>query len=159
MLEYNGNLEATRDKWRNLWLHTGDMVRQDEEGQYFFVDRNNDAIRRRGENISSYEVEVEMRGHPEVMEVAAIGVASVNYESEVMVFVKLIPDAAADPAELQGFLKGRLPYFMVPRYVEIVDEFEKTMTQRINKAVLREAGVGPRTWDAREFGLEATRND
>jgi carnitine-CoA ligase len=159
MLEYNGNLEATREKWRNLWLHTGDMVRQDEEGQFFFVDRNNDAIRRRGENISSYEVEVETRAHPDVLEVAAIGVPSENYESEVMVFVKLVDGASAEPAELQGFLKQRLPYFMVPRFVQVVDEFEKTITQRINKAVLREAGVGPETWDAREFGLEATRHD
>jgi crotonobetaine/carnitine-CoA ligase len=158
MLEYNDQLEATRDKWRNLWLHTGDLVRQAEDDQYFFVDRNNDAIRRRGENVSSYEVEAETRAHPDVMEVAVIGVPSENYESEIKACVRLIPDATVTHAELLAFLKQRLPYFMVPRYIEFVDEFAKTPTQRISKTALRELGVNEATWDAREHGLEATRH-
>jgi crotonobetaine/carnitine-CoA ligase len=158
MLEYHDQLEATRDKWRNLWLHTGDLVRQAEDEQFYFVDRNNDAIRRRGENVSSFEVEAETRAHPDVMEVAVIGVPSENYESEIKACVRLIPDAAVTHAELLVFLKQRLPYFMVPRYIEFVQEFTKTTTQRISKNVLRESGVNEATWDAREHGLEATRH-
>jgi crotonobetaine/carnitine-CoA ligase len=159
MLEYHRALDATREKWRNLWLHTGDLVRQDEEQQFFFVDRNNDAIRRRAENVSSFEVETEVRGHPAVQEVAVIGVPSENYESDIKACVRLVPGAAVTHEELLAFLKQRLPYFMVPRYLEFVPEFEKTSTQRISKAYLREAGVTPDTWDARAHGLEATRRD
>ena len=157
MLEYHDQLEATRDKWRNLWLHTGDMVRIGEDGQYYFVDRNNDAIRRRGENVSSFEVEAEARSHPDVMEAAVIGVPSENYESEIKACVRLVPDATVTHEQLLAHLKERLPYFMVPRYIEFVDEFVKTSTQRISKNSLREAGVTEATWDAREHGLEATR--
>jgi crotonobetaine/carnitine-CoA ligase len=157
MLGYHDQLEATRAKWRNLWLHTGDLVRQAEDGQYYFVDRNNDAIRRRGENVSSFEVEAETRSHPSVMEVAVIGVPSENYESEIKACVRLVPDATVTHEELLAHLKERLPYFMVPRYIEFVAEFAKTSTQRIAKANLREAGVTEATWDAREHGLEATR--
>ena len=159
MLEYHRALDATREKWRNLWLHTGDLVRQDETDQFFFVDRNNDAIRRRGENVSSFEVETETRGHPDVMEVAVIGVPSENYESDIKACVRLVPEASVTHEELLAFLKQRLPYFMVPRYLEFVPEFAKTATQRISKANLREAGVTPETWDARAHGLEATRRD
>jgi crotonobetaine/carnitine-CoA ligase len=159
MLEYHRQPEATREKWRNLWLHTGDLLRQGEEGQFFFVDRNNDAIRRRGENISSYEVEMEIRSHAEVAEVAVIGVPSEHYEYEVKACVRLVPGAAVEAAALHDHLRERLPYFMVPRYIEFVEEFEKTSTERINKAVLRERSLTADTWDAQAHGLEARRND
>ncbi|HEX4466715.1 MAG TPA: AMP-binding protein [Solirubrobacteraceae bacterium] len=158
MLEYHGRPDATREKWRNLWLHTGDLVRQDEDGQFFFVDRNNDAIRRRGENVSSYEVEAETRGHADVLEVAVIGVPSENYESEIKACVRLVPGATVTHEQLLAFLKERLPYFMVPRFIEFVEEFAKTATQRISKTALREQGVNDATWDARAHGLEATRH-
>jgi crotonobetaine/carnitine-CoA ligase len=154
MLEYHREPEATRDKWRNLWLHTGDLLRQGEQGQLFFVDRNNDAIRRRGENISSYEVETETRSHSQVAEVAVIGVPSENYEYEVKACVRLVPGATVNQAAIHDHLRERLPYFMVPRYIEFVEEFAKTSTERINKGVLRERGLTTATWDARAHGLE-----
>ena len=155
MLRYHGMPDATEQKFRNLWLHTGDMVRQADDGHIYFVDRNNDAIRRRGENISSYEVEAETRSHPQVMEVAVIGVPSENYESDIKACVRLVPGATLTHEELLAYLKPRLPYFMVPRYIEFVVEFAKTPTQRISKQALRETGVSAATWDARAHGLEA----
>jgi carnitine-CoA ligase len=159
MLRYHEMPDATQEKFRNLWMHTGDVVREGEDGHIFFVDRNNDAIRRRGENISSFEVEAETRSHPQVMEVAVIGLPSENYESDIKACVRLVPDATLRHEELLAYLKPRLPYFMVPRYIEFVDEFVKTPTQRIAKQALREAGITEATWDARAHGLEAKRSD
>lgn len=145
--------DATASAWRNGWFHTGDLFRRDQAGNYFFMDRAKDAIRRRGENISSFEVEVELLAHPDVLEAAAVGVASDHGEEDVLVVVvpKLL--ASIDPAELIGYLAGRMAHFMVPRFVRVVAALPKTPTSKIEKHVLRAEGVTPDTWDRESVGL------
>ncbi|MBO6633473.1 AMP-binding protein [Parvibaculum sp.] len=144
---YHKNPEATARAWRNGWFHTGDAFRRDEAGNFFFVDRIKDAIRRRGENISSFEVEAEIVAYPDVQEAAAIGVPSDLGEDEVMAVVAPVAGRGIDPAALTAFLAERLPYFMVPRYIRIVAELPKTPTAKVQKADLRREGVTADTWD------------
>jgi crotonobetaine/carnitine-CoA ligase len=154
---YYKNPEATAAAWRNGWFHTGDAFRKDADGTFFFVDRMKDAIRRRGENISSFEVEAEIAAHPLVNEVAVIPVPSEFSEEEVMCVVAATPGAVIDPKELLEFLVPRLPHFMVPRYVRIVDALPKTPTQKIQKHLLRAAGVTDDTWDREKAGIRIGR--
>lgn len=154
---YNRNPEATAKAWRNGWFHTGDAFRVDAEGNYFFVDRMKDAIRRRGENISSFEVETEVCAHPAIKEAAAVAVASELAEDEVMVAVSLAEGRALDPEELIRFLLPRMAHFMVPRYVRIVDELPKTPTQKVQKHLLRSEGVTADTWDREKAGVVVKR--
>jgi crotonobetaine/carnitine-CoA ligase len=154
---YNGMPEATAASWRNGWFHTGDLMYRDAHGNFFFVDRQKDAIRRRGENISSIEVEIEVDEHPAVAEVAAIGVASPDGEDEVMVVIAAKPDVRLDPAELIEFLKPRMAHFMVPRYVRILPSLPKTATNKIQKAQLRADGVTADTWDRDAAGPSLKR--
>ncbi len=151
--------EATARAWRNGWFHTGDGFRRDADGNYYFVDRLKDTIRRRGENISSFEVEAEVMGHPAVREAAAVAVKSEISESEVLVVVSLQPGASLDPVDLIDFLRPRLPYFMIPRYVRVLDELPKTPTQKIEKHVLRATGltVGD-AWDREAANVRVTRD-
>jgi carnitine-CoA ligase len=116
-----------------------------------------DALRRRGENVSSFEVERTVNEHAAVYESAVVAVPSALSEDEIKVVVVLQPDATLDPAELTTFLIDRLPYFMVPRYVEVADALPKTPTHKVQKALLREAGVGPTTWDREAAGIRVTR--
>jgi crotonobetaine/carnitine-CoA ligase len=146
-LGYNGMAEATVKAWRNLWFHTGDRGRFAPDGQLIFLDRNNDAIRRRGENISSFEVEREVCRHPAILEAAAVAVPG-HVDDEIKVCVVIRPDTRLTPAELHEFLEGRLPRFMVPRYIEILSKFPKTPTEKVRKNLLRESGVSAATWDA-----------
>ena len=149
---YNGNPEATALAWRNGWFHTGDGFRVDAEGRYTFVDRIKDAIRRRGENISSAEVEAEVVAHPLVKEAAAVAVASEHGEDDVLIAVVLAEGAVLDAADLLHFLLPRMPHFMVPRYVRFVDDLPRTPTHKIQKHVLRAmdpAGV----WDREQAGI------
>jgi len=140
--------ERTAEAWRNGWFHTGDgFVRED--GRYHFVDRIKDSMRRRGENISSTEVEAYVNQHLLVAETAAIGVPSEHGEDEVKVCVVLHPGAELSPAELHAFLQERMPAFMVPRYIEFLVDPERTEAmQRIKKPALRADPVNERTWDA-----------
>ena len=154
---YDGMPEATATVWRNGWFHTGDLFRKDTHGNYFFVDRTKDTIRRRGENISSFEVEAAVRSHPAISEVVAVGVASEVAEQEVLVAVTERPGCRVDPVELFEFLVPRLPYFMVPRYVRIVAEIPKTETNKPRKLVFRDEGVTPDTWDREREGLSLRR--
>jgi len=124
--------------FRNLWLHTGDAFRRDSDGTYYFVDRIRDYIRRRGENISSADVEREVNAHPAVLESAAVAFPSDLGEDEVAVFVLPRAQAGVQPDELISFLSGRLPRFMVPSRVEVVGELPKTPTGKIRKHVLRD---------------------
>jgi len=149
--------EATAKVWRNGWFHTGDVFRQDTEGNFFFVDRRKDVIRRRGENISSIEVEAEVLRHPSVSEAIAVGVASEFTEEEVLIAVVAKPGAALEARELVEFLMERLAYFMVPRYVRIVDAIPKTETNKPRKVVFREQGVTADTWDRESAGLRLRR--
>ena len=154
---YFRNPEATARAWRNGWFHTGDAFRVDAAGNYFFVDRIKDAIRRRGENISSFEVETEVGAHPAVKEAAAVAVASDEGEDEVLVAVSLADGARLDPEDLIRFLLPRMAHFMVPRYVRVVDELPKTPTQKVQKHVLRTEGLTADTWDRAAAGIEVKR--
>lgn len=154
---YNANPEATAEAWRNGWFHTGDAFRMDEDGYFYFVDRVKDAIRRRGENISSFEVELEVCAHPDVREAAAIAVPSEFSEDEVMVVVAAAPDRIIDRVELSNFLAERMPYFMVPRYIRILDELPKTPSAKVMKAELRKEGITADTWDRQAAGIRLRR--
>ena len=154
---YYKNPEATVRAWRNGWFHTGDAFRLDEAGNFFFVDRMKDAIRRRGENISSFEVETEVSAHPAVREAAAVAVASEIAEDEVLVVVSLAQGQTLDPAELIQFLLPRMAHFMVPRYVRILPELPKTPTQKVQKHLLRTEGVTADTWDREKAGIKIRR--
>ncbi len=147
MKGYLDNAEATAEAYRNCWLHTGDMAHSDADGNFYFVDRIADAIRRRGENISSFEVEREVNAHPSVLESAAVGVASEHTEEELAIFAVAAEGVEVDPAELHRFLRKRAPRFMVPRYIQIVEALPKTDTGKVQKATLREAGLAS-AWDA-----------
>jgi crotonobetaine/carnitine-CoA ligase len=141
MRGYLDNPEATARSYRNCWLHTGDLAYRDEDGNFYFLDRISDAIRRRGENISSFEVEREVNAHPNVLESAAIGVASEHTEQELMVFAVPVPGASLTAEELHRFLAERAPRFMVPRYIEIIESLPKTPTDKIRKSALRDRGA------------------
>jgi crotonobetaine/carnitine-CoA ligase len=154
---YNANAEATARAWRNGWFHTGDAFRRDEAGNFFFVDRMKDAIRRRGENISSFEVEAEIVAHPKVREAAVVGVPSEFGEDEVMAIVAPVPGAEIDPVELIAFLTTRLAHFMVPRYLRFLSELPKTPTQKVEKHLLRNDGVTDDTWDRESAGIRLKR--
>jgi crotonobetaine/carnitine-CoA ligase len=144
--------EATAKSFRNLWFHTGDRAYRDDDGYFYFVDRIKESIRRGGENISAFEVEQPVNGHPAVLESAAFGVPSELAEEELKVAVVLQPGAELAPDALVAYCRERLPGFMVPRYVEFVDELPRTGTGKIARHALREAGDGgitDRTWDAK----------
>lgn len=150
--------EATVAAWRNQWLHTGDGFIRDAEGRFFFVDRIKDAIRRRGENISSVEVETEVNAHPAVLESAAVAVPSEYGEDEVKIVVVRRPGHDVEAEELIDHLTARMAKFMVPRYVEFLTELPKTPTQKVRKVELRAAGVTAATWD-REIPPSPARAD
>jgi crotonobetaine/carnitine-CoA ligase len=150
---YHRDPQATAAAWRNGWFHTGDAFRRDSAGNFFFVDRLKDAIRRRGENISSFEVEAEALCHPAVQEAAAIAVTGADLEDDVMLVVTCNAGHALDPRELLEFLAPRMAHFMLPRYVRVVDAMPKTPTAKIEKHRLRSEGVTARTWDREAHGI------
>jgi crotonobetaine/carnitine-CoA ligase len=154
---YLGDPQATADAWRNGWFHTGDLMRRDEAGNFFFVDRKKDAIRRRGENMSSMEVEIEVCSHPSVREAAAYGVDIGDGEQEVMVTCAPAADSVIDPRELIEYLIPRMPHFMVPRYIRVKDALPKTPTNKIQKTELRAEGVTPDTFDREAAGVVVKR--
>lgn len=154
---YYKNPEATAQAWRNGWFHTGDGFRKDEHGNYFFVDRMKDAIRRRGENISSFEVEAEILTHPKIRECAVVAVPNEMAEDDVLAIVAPATGAAVDPLELLEFLKPRLAHFMLPRYVRIMTDLPRTPTQKVEKYVLRQQGLTSDTWDREKAGVKICR--
>lgn len=150
---YFGMPDKSFEAWRNGWFHTGDAFRCDEEGNYYFIDRIKDAIRRRGENISSFEVEASLDEHEAVAESAAVAVPSELGEDEVKIVVVLKPGARLSELDLVNWLAERMPQFMVPRFVEFVDALPKAgATLRTQKSVLREQGITERTWDRERHG-------
>jgi crotonobetaine/carnitine-CoA ligase len=154
---YNANPEATALAWRNGWFHTGDAFKVDADGNYFFVDRFKDSIRRRGENVSSFEVEVEVCAHPAVREAAAVAVPSEFSEDEILVAVSPSEGQTIDPSELLAFLKPRMAHFMVPRYIRIIDDLPKTPTRKVEKYLIRQSGVTDDTWDREKAGISVKR--
>jgi crotonobetaine/carnitine-CoA ligase len=155
---YYGMPEATAAAWRNGWFHTGDGFTYDEDGYYYFVDRLKDTIRRRGENISSFEVEGMVNQHPAVGETAAVAVPSDVTEDEILVYVVPKPGQSLDPAELITYLAPRMPRFMVPRYVAVVDDLPRTQgSMRVQKATLRHSGLPAGVWDREAAGVSLPR--
>ena len=150
---YWNHPDWTVTAWRNQWFHTGDMLMRNEAGNYYFVDRSKDAIRRRGENMSSMEVENEINAHPDVLECAVIPIESAHTEQEVMAVVVAKPGHAVDPEDLIRFLTPRMAYFMVPRYIDFIRELPKTPTGKIRKLPLRETGVTSTTWNREAAGV------
>jgi carnitine-CoA ligase len=154
---YAGNPAATAAAWRNGWFHTGDGFRRDAEGYFYFVDRLKDAIRRRGENISSFEVESEVLAFPAIREAAAVAVKSDIAEDEVMAVVAIREGENFNPAELIEFLRLRMAHFMVPRYVRVVEALPRTPTAKIEKVKLRNEGLTPDVWDRESAGIVLKR--
>jgi crotonobetaine/carnitine-CoA ligase len=157
MLEYYNMPEKTLEAFRNLWFHTGDLAKKDADGYFYFVDRKKDALRRRGENISSFEVERVVNSHPSVLESAAVAVPSELGEDEVKICVVLKPGATLIPEELIKYCNDRMPYFAVPRFVEFMESLPKTPTDRVEKYKLKQAGITTNTWDREKAGVQVTR--
>jgi carnitine-CoA ligase len=156
-LGYFGMDAVTAASWRNGWFHTGDEFTFDDDGWFYFVDRKKDAIRRRGENISSFEVEAEVLAHDDIAEVAAVAVPADEGEDEIKIVIALKPGRSLTPEDLIRFLIPRMARFMVPRYIEVVDELPKTPTAKVRKVVLREQGVTQQTFDRVKAGIEVPK--
>lgn len=157
---YYGMPEETVEAMRNCWFHTGDGLRRDENGWFYFVDRMGDTLRRRGENISTYEVEQPILNHPAVEECAVVGVEAEEEggEDEVKAFVVFKPGESAAPEELVEWCNESMPYFMVPRYLEFIDELPKTENEKIQKTKLRDRGNSETTWDRVAAGVSLSKD-
>jgi carnitine-CoA ligase len=149
--------EKTVEAWRNLWFHSGDRAVRESDGAFRFLDRMKDSIRRRGENISAWEVEQVLISHPDVAAAAVVPVPSELGEDEVMAFVVLRAGGSAGPEELTGHCEPRLAYFAVPRYLEFLDELPLTENGKVRKFVLRERGVTDAAWDREAAGYVLRR--
>jgi crotonobetaine/carnitine-CoA ligase len=151
--------EATLEAFRNLWHHTGDYGRADEDGFIAFVDRKKDALRRRGENVSSVELEAAILGHPAIAETAVHAVPSEMIEDDIKACVVLAPGAEVTPEGLFSFFKEAIPYFAIPRYVEVMPALPRNAVGRVMKHVLRDHGITPETWDLECLGLTVARGE
>jgi len=168
--EYLGQPEATAKSWRDGWFYTGDALRRESDGYYYFVDRVADYLRVRGNNVSSVELENEVRTHPGVADVAAVGVPAslrpdtaegqaraATSEDEIKLVVQRRPDSGLTEAGLLDYLIPRLPRFMTPRFIEFVDDLPRTPTGKIQKKALRTDLLTPATWDRVAHGVEVPR--
>jgi crotonobetaine/carnitine-CoA ligase len=145
---YYNNPQATADAWRNGWFHTGDAMTMDDVGNFYFIDRQKDCIRRKGENISSFEVEAYACAFPGVAEAAAVGVASPDGEQDVKIFLVAEKEEGLDLDAMGRWLSEHMPKFMVPRYLEVLPALPRTpATERIQKAALQAQTPGPDQWD------------
>ncbi len=156
---YYGMPEKTVETWRNLWFHTGDAGRFDDQGRLYFVDRIRDRIRRRGENISSFEIEQVLNEHPEVIESAVVGIRvhDAGGEDEVKAIIVTEGGVDIDNVALLNYCAERMPRFAVPRFVEVTKDLAKTATGKIQKEPLRKAGISERTWDRESVGYKLAR--
>jgi crotonobetaine/carnitine-CoA ligase len=156
---YFNNPDAEAAAFRDGWYHTGDLLRSDQAGNYYFVDRKNDLIRYKGRSVSSLAVEHTALAHPQVAQAAAFGIASKELaaEHEIMLAAVLTPDATLTPQGLAEFINDNAPYYYVPRYIEFVAELPMTPTQKVRKVALRERGVSQASWDAQQAGFVAKR--
>jgi crotonobetaine/carnitine-CoA ligase len=139
------------------WFRTGDLGSFDDDGNLTYVDRVKDSLRRRGENVSSVEVETTVMRHPAVLEAAAVAIPSELGEDDILVVVTLAPHADFDHAELLDFCSARMPYFCVPRYLEVLDEIPKNVIGRVRKDLLRKRGLGDNAWDREDHGYVLSR--
>ncbi len=151
-LGYLNQPAKTVEAWRNLWFHTGDTVTRDEDGYYYFVDRKKDIIRRRGENLAPYDVESVVNRHPAVFESVVVGVPSPLGEEDVKAYVQLKPGAQLEAKELFGYCVEHLPFFMVPKFLEFVDEIPKTANQKAQRYLLRQRQGGTE-YDREKLGI------
>jgi crotonobetaine/carnitine-CoA ligase len=156
---YYDDPAATQRVWRNLWFHTGDLGRQDEAGFLYFLDRKKDYLRRRGENISSFEVEQAIQTHPAVAEAACHAVASEFAEDDVKACVVVSQGAELSHEDLMDHCVANIPYFAVPRYLEIMEDFPRNPVGRVLKYQLRDRGVTEETWDAEAEGYQIPKRD
>jgi crotonobetaine/carnitine-CoA ligase len=156
-LGYNGLPEKTVETWRNLWFHTGDRVVRDEDGWFWFLDRIKDSIRRRGENVSSYEVEAVLTSHPGVAAAAVVPVPAEVGDDDVLACIVLRDGFEPAPEELIGWCEPRLAYFAIPRYLDFVDQLPLTSNGKVEKYKLRERGVAPSAWDREQSGYMLRR--
>jgi crotonobetaine/carnitine-CoA ligase len=151
--------EATAEGWRNLWHHTGDCGRLDADGYLTFVDRKKDSLRRRGENIASMELEAAIRAHPGILAVAVHAVPSDLSEDDIKACLVAEEGVELKPDELFDFFKRQLPYFAMPRYVEVLDELPTNVMGRVQKFKLVERGVTEECWDFEALGLVIPREE
>jgi acyl-CoA synthetase (AMP-forming)/AMP-acid ligase II len=152
MLGYLNKPELTWSACRNLWFHSGDLMREDEDGYLYFAGRKKERIRRRGENISSYDIESAVEQHPEMVEAAAIGVPAGDGEDDVyLVAVPRVKDGVT-PAELSAWLAAKLPKFMLPRYIEFRVALPKTGSGKVEKYKLTENLNVAIAWDSQRAG-------
>jgi crotonobetaine/carnitine-CoA ligase len=147
MAGYYGMPEASLQAFRNLWFHTGDLLRQDADGYLYFVGRRKDMVRRRGENISAAEVEQVIEAHPAVLSCAVYGVPSELTEEEVMACVVLRPGERPDAPALTTWCAARMARFMVPRYLRFAESLPKTPTDKVEKFRLQQDGITADTYD------------
>ncbi|MFT5033121.1 MAG: crotonobetaine/carnitine-CoA ligase [Bacteroidia bacterium] len=156
---YFNNEEATRSAFKDGWYHTGDLLKQDAEGYYYFVDRKKDLIRYKGRSVSSVAIEAVARNHPAVASAAAYGIESEELSSEHEIMLAVIPqeNTSIDPQALARFINDNAPYFFVPRYIECVESLPMTPTQKVQKNQLRERGLTANTWDAKAAGFVIER--
>jgi len=147
-VEYYKNEEATSEKSGGDWIFTGDVMRQDKKGFLYFVGRNTESMRIKGENVSAFEVEQAIQKHPAVLEAAVYAVPSELAEDEVMASISLVEGESIKENDLVEFVRDNLPKFAMPRYVKVVEDFSKTETFRIKKKDIEELGIVNGTWDA-----------
>ena len=149
--------EATTARYKDRWIGTGDMFRRGSDGWFYFVDRAKDTIRRRGENVSSQEVETVILTHSQVVDCAVYPVPSEMSEDEIMVSVVIKPGQRIDALDLVKFIEKKLPHFAVPRFVRFIAELPRTATQKVQKAELKAAAVTADTWDLEKSGYKVSR--
>lgn len=154
---YFGMPEKTVEAWRNLWFHSGDRVVRDADGHYQFIDRMKDSIRRRGENVSSWEVEQTIQSHPAVAACAIYPLPSELGEDEVAAAILLEPGQSLEPVDIVRHCEGQIAYFAIPRYVRILSQMPLTENGKIKKGMLREAGITTDTWDREAAGVKVRR--
>lgn len=159
MKGYLNQPEATLEAFRNLWFHTGDFAKRDADRYFYFADRKKERIRRRGENIAAQDAETIILAHPDVMECAALPHSAPGGEDDIRVVLVVEKGSTLTPEGLMDWLKGRMSFFMMPRYLEFVDRLPKTATEKIQKVKLVQQGLSPNVWDREAVGYKIERND
>jgi crotonobetaine/carnitine-CoA ligase len=157
LTKYHNDPEATDRAYRSGWFHSGDLAETDSDGFFYYRGRKKESMRRRGENISAWEIEAVLNLHPDIQEAAAFAVPSDIEEDEVMVVVMLQPGAVLEPGDLLRYCEGRMAHYAIPRYVEFLEELPKTPTQKIEYASLRRRGIAESTWDREKANHEVRR--
>ncbi|HAU15656.1 MAG TPA: AMP-binding protein, partial [Gammaproteobacteria bacterium] len=161
-LIFNGYFDdpkATQEAFRDGWYHTGDVGKKDPSGAYWFVDRKKDALRFAGRNISTMEVEMVLRKHPLVKDVAAFGIPSDEVKGESLLKLNLVlkPDADITYEQMAEYINQNAPYYFVPQYMEFVETLPYTPTNKVQKFKLREQGITASTWVLKESNYTVQR--